>query len=128
MNLFALLRDWRFKVAVAGLFCLVCMVVILSQSEAGDNDNIQARAVREIIHSLAGRDPAFGRLKVVPGLSPKAQVVGTLDTPAQLDSLETEIARQFGAERAKRFVSQVKVSGGPAAAAPAIPRAPGSAR
>lgn len=66
--------------------------------------------LKAIVASLAQSDPEYADLKVFRSTEPRAFLFGTLNSRERVETLREKVAEQFGAEKARRIVSLIRVS------------------
>lgn len=97
------------KVALAALFCAVGLAAVGGHYWVSYRVDQDVSRLRVIVSSLAATDSAYADLKVFRSTHPKAWIFGTVNDPQRKEVVRAKVAEAFGAEEARRIVSQIRL-------------------
>jgi hypothetical protein len=102
-------KTATWKIALAGLFCAFAVAAVAGHYWVSYRVDQDVSRLKAIVSSLAASDSAYDDLKVVRSTHPNAWVFGTVDSPSRIDAVRAKVAEAFGAEEARRIVSQIRL-------------------
>jgi hypothetical protein len=102
-------KTASWKIALAAILCAFGVAAVGGHYWVSCRVDQDVSRLKVIVSSLAASGSGYADLKVVRSTHPKAWVFGTVDDPTRKEAVRAKVAEVFGAEEARRIVSQIRL-------------------